>query len=118
MTPKTASWILAPMHGGAWPRQPKILSQTAGNGATDDVTDAVLPVTHMATILNHTAVPIRYTLAASATALAVGASYTVLGPYAAHHWTVESETKWVAVDAQDQSSAYEASVWVSSPRGS
>ncbi len=107
--------ILGPTSEGSEPRAVKVLS---GTGTTEDVNDTVLPRSHFVTLKNHTDVPIKFIgRSVSGVSNAVDAVYSVLGPYDEMGWEVEEQTQWVYVEAYDGTSDYEASLWVSSPRG-
>lgn len=93
---------------------PKAAHRLDGTGTTEDTNSTSLTVGEMATIMN-TANPIRVVfLSAAGGGSSVATTSWVLGPYARFDWLVSSSDCFVACEAADGSSAYEAFVWTSS----
>lgn len=87
----------------------------AGTGTTEAATTAALTKSEMATLLVG-AVAIRFKHSGSAqSAGAVATTDPILGAYTRYDWMVQDEADdFVAIEAADGTSAYEAWVWTSS----
>lgn len=93
---------------------PTLDDRLAGTGATEDTNATSLTVNEMATILvGSVAVRVAF-LSATGGGSSVATTDRALGPYARFDWLVTSRDCFVAVQAADGSSAYEAWVWTSS----
>ncbi len=104
----TISVIQAP-RGAA----PNLSQQIAGTGSTAAGHTTGLTVGCMATLIVG-ATPV-YALWASTNAGNVATTDVILGAYSRFDWMVEAATAFVRLEAADQSSAFTASVWTSSP---
>jgi hypothetical protein len=93
---------------------PKGAQRLTGTGTTEATNSTSLTVGEMATFKN-TANPIRIVfLSATGGGSIVANTNCVIGPYERFDWLVQSTDAFVAIEAADSASAYEAFVWTSS----
>lgn len=104
-----AAVMYAPYGSGARAEQ-----RLAGTGTTEATNATALTRGHMATLMVSASVGVRVNFG-SATAPGCATTDLAVGPSMRFDWTVEPETAFVSIEAEDGSSAYEAWVWTSSP---
>ena len=103
--------LLAPDSAASAPRSEQRL---AGTGTTEATNATALTVNAFASITVGAA-PIRIVFrSVTGTGSNVATTNRTIGAYATYDWLVESGTDFVAIEAADGASAYEAWVWTSS----
>jgi hypothetical protein len=104
-----AAVMLAPYGSGERAEQ-----RLAGTGTTEATNATALTRGHMATLMVSSAVGVRINFG-SATAPGCAVTDLTIAAGQRFDWTVEPDTAFVSIEAEDGSSAYEAWVWTSSP---
>lgn len=113
-----AAYITAPVVSGVTPTADTVAAgdpqRLSGTGATGAENSIALPVSRYATLkVAATAVRVRF----GATAPEADTTDVYLAAGESFSWYVEQNSQFVSVQAADGSSAYEAHVWCSSPKG-